>query len=71
MDLVKRALPAFPAPPDTDPPDPRETIRSWLQAGLTTRRKTSAFYLARKPIVILDLPALRGTFIWRGPAQPR
>ncbi len=71
VDLVKRALPAVAAPPGTDPPDPRETIRSWVQAGLTTRRKTSAFYLARKPIVLIDPPALRGTFIWRGPDQPR
>ena len=60
VDLVKRALPASPGA------DPLEVIRSWLRAGLTARRKSSAFYLARKPVVVLDPPPLRGTFAWHG-----
>jgi hypothetical protein len=63
VDLVKRALPAQPGD------DPPEVIRSWLRAGLATRRKSSAFYLARKPVVLVDPPALRGTFIWNGPVR--
>ena len=63
VDLVKRALPAAPGA------GPQEAIRSWLRAGLTARRETSAFYLARKPVVLLDPPALRGTFLWRGPQE--
>lgn len=64
VDLVKRALPASPGA------DPLEVIRSWLRAGLAARRKSSAFYLARKPVVLLDPPALRGTFAWRGLDEP-
>jgi hypothetical protein len=56
VDLVKRA------PPVSSAADPVEVIRSWLRAGLAARRKSSAFYLARKPVVLLDPPALRGTF---------
>jgi hypothetical protein len=41
-----------------------------LRAGLAARRKSSAFYLARKPVVLLDPPALRGTFAWRGLDEP-
>jgi hypothetical protein len=64
VDLVKRALPASPGA------DPVEVIRSWLLAGRAARRTSSAFYLARKPVVLLDPPALRGTFAWRGPDEP-
>jgi hypothetical protein len=64
VDLVKRALPASPGA------EPLEVIRSWLRAGLAARRKSSAFYLARKPVVLLDPPALRGTFAWRGLDEP-
>jgi hypothetical protein len=64
VDLVKRALPASPGA------DPLQVIRSWLRAGLTARRKSSAFYLARKPVVLLDPPALRGTFAWHGLDEP-
>ena len=60
VDLVKRALPASPGA------DPLQVIRSWLRAGLTARRKSSAFYLACKPVVLLDPPVLRGTFAWHG-----
>ena len=64
MDLVKRALPASPGA------NPVEVIRSWLPAGQAARRASSAFYLAHKPVVLLDPPALRGTFAWRGPDEP-
>jgi hypothetical protein len=64
VDLVKRALPASPGA------DPVEVLRSWLRAGRAARRNSSAFYLARKPVVLLDPPALRGTFAWRGPDEP-
>ena len=47
-----------------------EVIRSWLPAGQAARRASSAFYLAHKPVVLLDPPALRGTFAWRGPDEP-
>lgn len=65
VDLVKRALPAQPGA------DPVEAIRSWLRAGLAARRRSSAFYLARKPVVLLDPSALRGTFAWRGFQEAR
>ncbi len=65
VDLVKRALPA------PHGAGPLEVIRSWLRDGLAARRKSSAFYLARKPVVLLDPPALRGTFAWRGLDEPR
>ncbi len=64
VDLAKRALPASPGA------DPVEVIRSWLRAGRAARRTSSAFYLAHKPVVLLDPPALRGTFAWRGPDEP-
>jgi hypothetical protein len=64
VDLVKRALPTSPGA------DPVEVIRSWLRAGRAARRNSSAFYLARKPVLLLDPPALRGTFAWRGPDEP-
>ncbi|HEY3036189.1 MAG TPA: hypothetical protein VGJ54_16210 [Streptosporangiaceae bacterium] len=64
VDLVKRALPASPGA------NPVEVIRSWLRAGRAARRTSSAFYLAHKPVVLLDPPALRGTFAWRGPDEP-
>jgi hypothetical protein len=64
VDLVKRALPASPGA------NPVEVIRSWLPAGQAARRASSAFYLAHKPVVLLDPPALRGTFAWRGPDEP-
>jgi hypothetical protein len=64
VDLVKRALLVSPEA------DPVEVIRSWLWAGRAASRTSSAFYLARKPVVLLDPPALRGTFAWRGPDEP-
>ena len=65
VDLVKRALPA------SHGAGPLEVIRSWLRDGLAARRKSSAFYLACKPVVLLEPPALRGTFAWRGLDEPR
>jgi hypothetical protein len=60
--LVKRALPASPGA------NPVEVIGSWLRAR--PGRTSSAFYLARKPVVLLDPAALRGTFAWRGVDEP-
>jgi hypothetical protein len=51
VDLVKRALPASPGA------NPVEVIRSWLRADRAARRTSSAFYLAQKPVVLLDPPA--------------
>jgi len=59
--------PALPASPGANP---LQVITTWLRAGLTARRKSSAFYLARKPVVLLDPPALRGTFAWHGLDEP-
>jgi hypothetical protein len=61
VDLVKRALAASPGA------NPVVVIRSRLRAGRAARRTSSALYLAHKPVVLLDPPALRGTFAWRGP----
>ncbi|MBT2234412.1 hypothetical protein [Nonomuraea sp. NEAU-A123] len=59
VDVMKRAL--------QDPPDddPATAIQSWLRAG-QRRGRGSAFFLARKPMVLIDPLPRRHEIIWCG-----